>query len=220
MHSNIIEHAKQSLALSKRQREILVGLLLGDGHLEIQNQGRTYRLKIEHSLTQRDYVDWLYHEFSDWVLTGPQEKTQQVTWKNHEARTYQKYWFNTVSVGSFRFYAQQFYQAKKKRIPRLIHKWITPCALAVWYMDDGAIKSNAHRIVLFNTQGFLKEDLVRLQGVLKKKFGIITTLRAQKEGWQIYVTSEGVAPFRTCVEPFILPSMRYKLPKIWLTKIA
>ena len=46
-HSRDIEEYKQHLKLTRTQREVLVGLLLGDGHLETQNGGRTYRLKIE-----------------------------------------------------------------------------------------------------------------------------------------------------------------------------
>nr|NIQ06013.1 hypothetical protein [Candidatus Korarchaeota archaeon] len=49
MNTRTIREKKGRLALSKRQREILVGLLLGDGHLETQNNGRTFRLKVEHS---------------------------------------------------------------------------------------------------------------------------------------------------------------------------
>lgn len=40
--------------LTEQQREITVGLLLGDGHLETRTNGRTYRLKVEHSEEQID----------------------------------------------------------------------------------------------------------------------------------------------------------------------
>jgi len=55
-----IEDYKKNLKLSSLQREIIVGLALGDGHLETLNEGKTYRLKVEHSLKQREYLDWLY----------------------------------------------------------------------------------------------------------------------------------------------------------------
>ena len=60
MHSDLIESHKSKLKLTDRQREIIIGKLLGDGHLETQNKGKTYRLKIEHSIKQREHVDWLY----------------------------------------------------------------------------------------------------------------------------------------------------------------
>ena len=45
MRSKQIEEHKKTLKLTKKQKEILVGLILGDGHLETLNKGKTYRLK-------------------------------------------------------------------------------------------------------------------------------------------------------------------------------
>ncbi len=47
MYSREIKNRKKHLKLLEKQSEILVGLLLGDGHLETQKKGRTYRLKME-----------------------------------------------------------------------------------------------------------------------------------------------------------------------------
>ena len=59
MRSRAIEDYKAGLQLSSMQREVLVGLLLGDACLETQNGGRTYRLKIEQSTRQELYVQHL-----------------------------------------------------------------------------------------------------------------------------------------------------------------
>ena len=45
MRSRAIEAYKTTLRLSDVQREILVGILLGDACLETQNAGRSYRLR-------------------------------------------------------------------------------------------------------------------------------------------------------------------------------
>lgn len=214
MHSKEIENYKKELKLTKRQREILTGKLLGDGHLETKDNGRTYRLKIEHSVKQKEYVDWLYGEFKEWIRTEPQLKERYVKLRSVEGM-YRKYWFNTLSSGKFRFYAQQFYGNRKKIVPKLIRKILTPLALAVWYMDDGSIKSNAHRTVLFNTHSFDKKNIKLLQDALMENFNIKTTIRKQKEGLQIYVLSESVDNLRNMIEKHILPSMKYKLPKTW-----
>lgn len=212
MNNKQIELRKQQLKFTSRQREILIGVLLGDGHLETQNNGRTYRLKIEHSIKQREYVDWLYAEFKDWVLTPPQLKLGV-----RGEKTYQKYAFQTVSSPSLRFYAQQFYNKRKKVVPTQIAKWLTPLALAVWYMDDGSIKSKQHSTVLFNTQGFEQPDIVRLQAALLKNFGIETVLRQQPDGLQIYLLSKTIPQFKQAIKNRIISSMQYKLPNKWLT---
>ena len=57
--------------MNQSQRSILVGLLLGDGHLETVTRDRTYRLKVEHSLKQKEYVDWLHKQWNDFIKNEP-----------------------------------------------------------------------------------------------------------------------------------------------------
>lgn len=208
MHSNKIEHYKQALKLSDFQREVLVGTLLGDGCLETQNQGRTYRLKIEHSLSQKEYVDWKYKIFKNLVLSElriRKFKAYGVERKN--------YCFSTLSIGALRFYAHQFYENKRKIVPKLINRMLTPLALAVWFMDDGSIKSSQHRALVIHAQSFAKDDLERIIQVLKRKFNISAVLRKRKDGsgYVIYLLSETIKNFIDLTEPYILPSMKYKL---------
>lgn len=220
MNNKTIEEEKKRLKLNDRQREILVGTLLGDGHLETKNNGKTYRLKIEHTVHQKEYVEWLFQQFREWIRTPPKERTRLITLHGRQ-KEYKQIGFSTLSSGILRFYAQQFYvkDRSKKIVPKLIRRWLTPLALAVWYMDDGSIKSNTHRTVLLNTQGFEDIDLKHLQEALRTSYGIQTTVRKQKDGKQLYVPSESVDLFLRTIEPFILASMRYKLPKVWLTQL-
>lgn len=218
MYNRKIEKYKKNLKLTARQREILIGTLLGDGHLESQNNSRTYRLKTEHSLKQKEYVDWLANEFREWVATSPRIRERFVRLRTVSG-VYPKYYFNTLSAGSLRFYAQQFYIEGKKVVPRLIHKWLTPLALAVWYMDDGSIKSNRHKTIFLNTQGFTSRDLERLQKAFLEKFGIKTRLRADRHQRQIYFSAETVDKFLAMIDSYIIPSMRYKLPRVWVTQL-
>jgi len=206
MYSNKIEHYKKTLKLTSKQRQIIIGKLLGDGHLETSNDGKTYRLKIEHSFKQKDYVDWCYQELKDWVLTKPQIKKQ-----TFNGKAYEKYWFNTLSHSSFRFYAHQFCPQGKKVIPKLIHRWLTPLSLAIWFMDDGSIKSKNHRARILNTQCFSVKEIRRLIQVLHTKFDLNCKIRKQKEGYQIMILAESVNKFYNLIKEFIIPSMDYKL---------
>lgn len=206
MYSKEIEVYKKKLKLRRIQREVLVGILLGDAHLETQNRGRTYRLKIEQSFKHRNYVEHLYEIFKAWVLTPPKIKMHN-----------RKIYFQTVSHGAFRFYAHQFYRDKKKKVPKLVHRWLTPRAVAYWFMDDGSIKSRQSKGVIFNTQGFSRDDVKRLIDVLSEKFGLESKLRKQKEGFQIYVSGKSYEKFCKIVLPYIIEDMKYKIPLARLT---
>ena len=207
MYSKAIKEYKRGLKLSQEQREILVGLLLGDAHLETQNQGKTYRLKIEQSLKHQDYVQHLYEVFEPWVLTSPQLKK-----KSSRGHASWNCWFQTVSHGAFRFYAHQFYVERRKRVPRLIHRWLTPRALSYWFMDDGSIKSSQSKGLILNTQGYPFADVQRLVDVLQVSFELQAKPRKQKEGFQIYISGKSYERFQELVEPYLIAAMRYKLP--------
>ena len=108
--------AYTKIKISPRQKQIIAGKLLGDACLETTNN-ITYRLKIEHSYKQKEYVDWLYQELKHLATAEPKIKYQTV-----KGKVYKKYWFNSRFSTSFRFYAQQFYDGKKKIVPKLIHR--------------------------------------------------------------------------------------------------
>lgn len=207
VHSRAIEKYKTKLKLTSEQREVLVGLLLGDAHLETRNGGSTYRLKIEQSVKHREYVQHLYKLFDEWVRTPPKAK------KSSGSDAYRDNWaFQTLSHGAFRFYGHQFYRDGEKRVPKLIHRWLTPRGLSYWYMDDGSIKSKESKGVIFNTQGFRKSETEILAEVVGSKFGLETSIRRQREGFQIYVSGASYENFVDLVDDHIIDEMRYKIP--------
>ena len=209
MRSRVIEEYKNKLSLSKRQKEILIGMILGDGHLEKLYTPEIGRLKVEHSYKQREYVDWLYEEFKDWVRTKPKRKLKKVWNKIHC-----NYGFSTYGHRLLGYFQKEFYRERKKVIPSSLIKNITPLVLAVWYMDDGSIKSNRHKGIFLNTQSFNDCDVRKLQKILENKFGILSSTRKDEKGEQIYIGGKLGEKFVNVIRPYIIPSMRYKIPKV------
>ncbi|HDH31586.1 MAG TPA: hypothetical protein ENH26_02315 [Candidatus Wolfebacteria bacterium] len=206
MRSKIIEQHKKKLKLNQKQRSIIIGMLLGDGHLETLNNGRTYRLKVEHSIKQKEYVKWLYEQFKDFTHQEPQARI-----KNLKGKEFLSYGFTTYSIGLFRFYAQQFYVDKKKIMPKIIKKLLDPLSLAIWFMDDGSWKSNKHRTYIIHTLGYTKKELVLVKEVIEQKFGIIVGIHKQYNKWRLYVYSDSAKQFKNLIESYVIPSMKYKL---------
>ena len=183
---------------------MLIGKILGDGHLETQNNGRTWRLKIEHSLIQKDYVDFQYSFLAHWVKSSPRiiKKEKGLN-----------YGFQTISLGELRFLALQFYKNGKKRVPKILRKIITNVSLAYWYMDDGSIKSKESKGVIFNTQGFTLVEVKTLCSILQEKFKLDCWPRKQREGFQIYVSGESYDLVKELIYEHLIPEMRYKFPE-------
>lgn len=215
MRSREIEEYKGGLSLSKRQKEILIGLLLGDGHLEKLYTPTLGRLKVEQSYKHKDYVDWLYREFRNWVRSRPKVKKKKVLNK-----TYWNYGFLTYGHRLLGEFQEKFYRKGKKIVPNDLEKDIAPLELAIWFMDDGSIKSRKHKGLFLNTQGFEKNDVERLQKMLKNKFGIPSSTRKDEKGEQIYLGGKSGEEFITLIKPYVIPSMKYKIPRaLRLTKL-
>ena len=104
---------KNIIQFTEIQKEIFIGLMLGDGHLE-QMSKVTYRLKIEQSAEKKEYIDHLYDLFKDFCSSEPLLKV-----KPNGNRSLM---FQTKTSISLNFYAQQFYREKTKIIPNLIEK--------------------------------------------------------------------------------------------------
>lgn len=105
-----------------------------------------------------------------------------------------------------------FYRERKKRIPKNIGDLLTPLGLAVWFMDDGSIKSHESRGRILNTHAFTEREVNRLCRVLKANFALETWPRRQRDGIQMYVSGHSALNLQNLLSPLVIPSMRYKLP--------
>lgn len=196
MRSRIL---KDNLELSGFQEEILVGLLLGDGCLERTKNSTGARLKVSQCLEQSELVWWLYQNFSSLIGTPPKPYRDELR-------------FNTLTHRCFKYFYDAFYPEGKKIVPEKIKNLLTPTAFAVWFMGDGSVKSKQCRGRILNTQGFNRQDIERLISVLKEKFNLISSIRTQKDGLQIYISAKSASILNVLLKNRILPLFNYKLP--------
>jgi hypothetical protein len=156
MRSRILEEYKKTLQLTFRQQEILVGLMLGDGHLEQSPSTPRARLKVEQRAEAKEYVDWLYVNFREWIHRTVRTRTKSL---KTTGRSYRYYEFTTYCHEEFLPYRQLFYPHGKKEVPQSIDKLLTPLGVAVWFMDDGSIKSHECKGRIINTHSFTGEEV-------------------------------------------------------------
>nr|YP_006666385.1 putative LAGLIDADG homing endonuclease [Trebouxiophyceae sp. MX-AZ01]AFQ93740.1 putative LAGLIDADG homing endonuclease [Trebouxiophyceae sp. MX-AZ01] len=219
-----IAEKKRLLKLSREQREVLVGLLLGDGHLSTQDNSRTYRLVYSQSKERHGaYLERVYGVFQDWTLGWP------VLVKGHKGagdgaelppgrfRTKDRLKFTTVAHGSLRFYGKAFYKGGVKVVPKGIGRLLTARGLAYWYMDDGSIKSRQSKGLILNTHSFTLAEVELLCKVLGSNFGLQAKPRPQTvpsggQRHQIYISGRSYERGRKIIGPHLLPEMMYKFP--------
>lgn len=205
MNTLALREYKSSLSLTERQKQILDGLLLGDGHLERQTGALSARLKIEHSIGQAAYVAWKYSEWRDWVRTPPRARQRH----NRLGSVSTNVGFTTLSHAELEGFRRRYYRDGRKAVPGDLR--LTPLTLAVWFMDDGSRKSSQCKGLYLNTQSFTAAEVDLLRSVILRDVGVETRVRKQSDGLQIYIPSPSVAEFTAFIVADMLPSMMYKL---------
>lgn len=193
MNTHFAKNARTKL-LTSEQLGLVIGSMLGDGYLVKTTRG--YAFRVNHGISQKDYVDWKHEILADFVNSAPRQSGST-------------YYFRTISHPKFVEIRRYFYEDRLKVIPRkLLEASLDPFMLAVWIMDDGSKDGRQLRI---NTQCFSQEEHVFMQNVLRAKLGIETTLNRDKQQLRLRVRAKSMEHLRNLVMPHIIPSMLYKL---------
>jgi hypothetical protein len=199
--SKEIRELHKKLRMNSFQEAVLIGTLLGDGSLVANAYGKNYRLRIEHQKAQKEYVEWKYHVFKEWCLSKPKFRIKTNSW-----------YFRTISHPVFTRYRNLFYQEGRKIVPKRIDLLLRdPISLAVWFMDDGGIQADK-RNPSISTHSFTKRENLLLRKVLWQNFGIETNLNWDGKGNRLYIPKRSLKRFVSLISPYILPSMKYKIP--------
>ncbi|KAK9119125.1 hypothetical protein Scep_017218 [Stephania cephalantha] len=187
------------LKLSKEQREILVGLLLGGLHIESDEERKNHVIHFEfscnsttHSVLRRH----IYDEYHEWLHPACRTKDE-----NEEV----PYHFSTVAHSYFEFYADQFRPKGRPVIPKLIHRWLSPRVLAYCYMSGGHRTSSGD--LLLKLKGANREDVERIVKTFKEKS---LDCRVKKKGrvfWIGFFGSNSLL-FWKLMEPYILDDLK------------
>lgn len=183
-------------------KSIVTGCLLGDGYVYPNGT-----LQIDHSWSQRAYVEWKYSRLSQ-VAGKPPRRVERTDRRN--AKTYASLRFYTRAV--FVEERTLFYFEGDKRVPSDIEDRLDPLALAVWYMDDGGRGGHTKLGMVWNVSSFPTQDREALQGGLLDRYGIKTTVQRAGTGVHLYIRAASAARFIEIVRPHVIPSMLYKLP--------
>lgn len=126
------------------------------------------------------------------------------------------YRINSYTFSSLNWVHDMFYQMDKTRtklvkiIPQNIGDYLTPLALAVWFMDDGSKLKQGARLA---TNSFTLEEIHRLCQILNQKYNIIATANkgGVNKGYIIYINVCSMPIFVELVKPYVVKSLSYKL---------
>ncbi|MCF7834020.1 MAG: recombinase RecA [Candidatus Pacebacteria bacterium] len=198
-------------SLTAQQEEIIIGSLLGDGNIKMNNEQTAY-FREEHGPKQKEYVSWLSKELGD-ITSNVNLNTSRdnaIVETKHLLRIGDLYGL--------------FYPQNKKIVPEFLVEQITPRMIALWYCGDGTLQGGysnwkeknykrTPRATLYaNAFGDDPLNVDRIDRMFKK-FNIKTSWRKCGVYKVLNFNVKESEKFFELISPFIPKVMEYKLPE-------
>ncbi|KAJ0254449.1 Pentatricopeptide repeat-containing protein [Hirschfeldia incana] len=187
-----------SMKLSKEQREVLVGLLLGGLRVESDKERKSHKIMFEFRENSQAHLilrQHIHDQFREWLP--------------HSEDDIPPLEFSSISHSCFGFYADNFWPNGRPEIPKLIHRWLSPESLAYWYMYSGYRTSSGDVILR------LKGSVEGVEKVVKALRAKSMECRVKKKGNVFWIGLQGTNSglFWKLIEPHVLEDMKdYRRP--------
>ena len=213
--------------LPKNLHSILIGIMLGDGHLYKSSPTSNTRFEISFGKDRESFANWIGNLFKIYSNTGIKKiviknKKTPLT-LNHNFR------FKTKSMSVFNSYYNIFYKLShtdpdsttgennyttgkyKKIVPLNIVDLMDPAVLAYLIMTDGNFDKARNRVRIY-TNSFTKAEVESLAEAIYLNFNIYTgVLLDRKDQWILTIGAKQLDLLREIVRPHFEPSMLYRI---------
>ena len=192
---------------------LLIGSLLGDGHMEKDAIGSRFCFyqKGEHI----EYILWL-HQFL-FKRGYCKEDIPKIHSRIIDGKVNYYCRFRTYTFSSFNWIYDSFYPIVKselkgkKVIPVWIEEYLSPLALAIWIMDDGSWINN--RGIKLSTNCFTLKEIKSIVSILEKKYDLKISIHSAGaiDQYNIYFPKKNLPILIPLVLPYMHPFFLYKL---------
>lgn len=195
--------------LSRTEKQVLLGGILGDGSVKKYKNYKTARYAFRHSEIQSEYFYWKARELKNLASENSTHVQERNSAGNRMLR------FQTLALPSIESIYLVTTENNEKSIRREWLNKLDPLGLAVWWMDDGSLIGNTTKGV-FCTDSFSYEEQVILQRYLAEEWDIEVRIKPVKgrEGHnRLHLTSvrELKKLLRVIIPVIPVESMLYKV---------
>ena len=199
--------------LSKEQKSLLIGLLIGDGTIS-----SNFVFKLSHSIEQKEYLEWKVKLLDKFKIknNGIKEYISTCGYNIGKGVLYSQ----MSVIPTIKALRRTIY-IPKKTITRKLLNWLTPLEIAIWYMDDGHINVNTSK-QRSSIQHTIKiatcVDEITVE-IIIQYFLDVWNIKFRKfpEGKNTFSiassSEEDYSKFVNLIKPFVeqVPSMLYKI---------
>ena len=210
---------KSKIKIEYPLNEIIIGLLLGDGHIQRRSFNGNSRFCYGQSSLRKHHFNYFKHIFNLFkpYLSKDYNAKSRTFLDKRTNKRYSSIMLATLTWAlprpCFNYYRNLFYNTENKKfVPSNINQLLTPRGLAYWIMDDGSLQNKGLHL---STYGFTLEDINLLKSALENLFApeflIKCTLHNHKKGYRIYIWEESMNNIRDRISPYMHKDMLYKI---------
>ena len=189
------------MKLTKEGRNIMMAMLIGDGH--ITKQGI---LIVEHGLKQKKYCEWKYNLIKKYIKSNKSTNLNKSRWN--------------TKASKFGRFLRKYIGVHPKKITKKILNRIGVLGLAIWYMDDGTLdlRKNKNRDKIRGRCASLRshwkyDNALLIKDWFKDTHNLKLKLKLNKKNglYWLEFTSLSTVDFFNLIKPYIHESMFYKI---------
>ena len=196
----IKSNSLKSITLTVIQKEVIIGILLGDGHIKTVGIKGQPMVQFNQGFIHLSYVLFLFNFLAPLCTHYPSLIRQRDGLYSLQIYTRCLLClspiYNTFMVNGH------------KIIPQNIEELLSPRALAFWSMDDGSLAGSGFYL---NTQSYSYDEHIMLQNSLLNKFNLQTSIHKHGDKYKLYIRAKSMDNFRSIVRPYFVDSFLYKL---------
>lgn len=211
---NIKKNSKQSkeykrVVVTKKLRELLDGLMLGDGSMSVRSSKSksSANLEIEQRIDREGWIDDIKTRFDNFGISN--KKTFNTKRQSVRLRTF---FYNEFLVERRRW--NYIPGIGKTNIPSDVS--IAPLSLALWYMGDGSLNTSS---IYLLTLCFTKESQIELIERINKRYGwkmeAVKRRVRNRERYTIYLPKADIRDFLAVIQPYMVNCFNYKLKALY-----
>jgi len=208
---------RSKINIDEPLKEIIIGLLLGDGHIQSRQLNGNSRFMYGQSSLRENHLNYFNHIFELFKpFISKEYKIRSRSFLDKRTnKTYSSVLFATLTLPCFTFYRELFFNSQgKKIVPLNINQLLTPRGLAYWIMDDGSIQNKGLHL---NVYGFSFDEVINLKNTLENlflfKWGSIIkcSIHNHKKGYRLYIFAESLIIVRNHIHQYMHKDMLYKI---------
>ena len=199
--------------INQLQQNIIDGLMLGDGTLEIH--GTNPRLSITRSTKDLDYLEWHFKSFKNLCKQGIVNKPR---FDKRTNKYYERAYFRTRTLPIFLPLRNKWYKNNIKIIPSDL--LLNPIIIATWILDDGHFEKMKNIKVLkmhLATNSFSKDEVYFLKSLLDNRYNCKFTISkcTDKEQYTIIGANTASRLLLREIDSYIPNNVMCRKTSIW-----